>query len=63
MAGLSHVQPLQFVQAPSGILQTVRAMTPEVGNFPPLPGIFPDYAAPVIRTNAAGERELIIPAS
>jgi putative SOS response-associated peptidase YedK len=45
----------------AGILQMVQAMTPDVGNFPPLPGIFPDYAAPVIRTNAAGERELAMP--
>lgn len=45
----------------AGILQMVRAMTPEVGNVPPLPGIFPDYPAPVIRTNAAGERELAMP--
>ena len=42
----------------AGVRELVRALTPEVGNFPPLPGIFPDYAAPVIRTNAAGEREL-----
>ena len=42
----------------AGIIQMVRAMTPDVGNLPPMPGIFPDYAAPVIRTNAAGEREL-----
>ena len=46
----------------AGILQMVRAMTPEVGNFPPLPGIFPDYQAPVIRATAAGERELATPA-
>jgi putative SOS response-associated peptidase YedK len=45
----------------AGILQMVQAMMPDVGNFPPLPGIFPDYAAPVIRTNAAGERELAMP--
>lgn len=45
----------------AGILQMVRAMTPDAGNFPPLPGIFPDYAAPVIRTNATGERELGMP--
>lgn len=45
----------------AGILQMARAMTSEVGNFPPMPGIFPDYAAPVIRTNAAGERELAMP--
>lgn len=42
----------------AGIRQMVSAMTPEVGNFPPLPGIFPDYAAPIIRTTAAGDREL-----
>lgn len=40
------------------IIQMVEALTPEVGNFPQLPGIFPDYSAPIIRTNAAGDREL-----
>lgn len=45
----------------AGFLQMVRALTLGVGNFPPLPGIFPDYAAPVIRTNAVGERELAMP--
>jgi len=39
----------------------IRAMTADVGNFPPQTGIFPDYAAPVIRTNLAGERELAMP--
>jgi len=28
------------------------------GNLPPLPGIFPDYMAPVIRVSQDGEREL-----
>lgn len=28
-----------------------------VGNFPPMPGVFPDYAAPIIRNTAEG-REL-----
>jgi putative SOS response-associated peptidase YedK len=28
------------------------------GNLPPLPGIFPDYMAPVVRTGRDGEREL-----
>jgi putative SOS response-associated peptidase YedK len=28
-----------------------------VGNLPPMPGIFPDYPAPVVR-NAGAEREL-----
>lgn len=42
----------------AGVRQMVSAMTPDIGNFPPMPGIFPDYAAPVIRTQPNGEREL-----
>lgn len=30
---------------------------PSVGNFPPLPGVFPDYPAPIVRNTAEG-REL-----
>jgi putative SOS response-associated peptidase YedK len=33
------------------------AMTDRTGNMPPLPGIFPDYAAPIVRNQPAG-REL-----
>lgn len=29
------------------------------GNLPPLPGIYPDYAAPIVRNSAAG-RELVV---
>lgn len=32
-------------------------MVDRTGNMPPQPGIFPDYAAPIVR-NAAGDREL-----
>jgi putative SOS response-associated peptidase YedK len=39
------------------ILQFARAMIDSTGNLPPLPGIFPDQAAPVVRT-ADGGREL-----
>ena len=35
-----------------------RAMRDVVGNLPPLPGIFPDTAAPIVRTGADGVREL-----
>jgi putative SOS response-associated peptidase YedK len=28
------------------------------GNLPPLPGVFPDYAAPIVRLGANGTREL-----
>jgi putative SOS response-associated peptidase YedK len=43
----------------------VRQFFPEnpprdrVGNMPPLPGIFPDYQAPIVRTGADG-RELVM---
>lgn len=35
-----------------------RAMTDRTGNMPPLPGIFPDQMAPVVRSGADG-RELV----
>lgn len=31
------------------ILEMVAAMTKDIGNFGPMPGIFPDYAAPILR--------------
>lgn len=39
------------------IRELARAVVDRTGNLPPLPGIFPDYAAPIIRTGAEG-REL-----
>jgi putative SOS response-associated peptidase YedK len=41
-------------QAVRDLARTLRDLT---GNMPPLPGIFPDYQAPVVRNNA-GTREL-----
>ena len=41
----------------AAILAMARAMTDHTGNLPPLPGIYPDYRAPIIR-NGAGGREL-----
>jgi putative SOS response-associated peptidase YedK len=35
------------------------AMTDRTGNMPPLPGIFPDYSAPIVRNGANG-RELVM---
>jgi putative SOS response-associated peptidase YedK len=34
------------------------AMRDITGNLPPLPGVFPDYSAPIVRTAADGVREL-----
>jgi putative SOS response-associated peptidase YedK len=40
-----------------GILQLTRAMVDRTGNLPPMPGVFPDYLAPIVRTGPDG-REL-----
>jgi putative SOS response-associated peptidase YedK len=42
------------------IREMARAMRDRTGNLPPMPGIFPDYPAPIVRTGADGERELVL---
>jgi putative SOS response-associated peptidase YedK len=42
----------------AAILELTRAMRDRTGNLPPLPGIFPDYEAPVVRNAPDGAREL-----
>ena len=39
------------------IREFTRAMTDRAGNLPPMPGVFPDYAAPIVRNQRDG-REL-----
>ena len=39
------------------IIDLVKAILDRSGNMPPLPGIFPDYSAPIVRNTDAG-REL-----
>src|ERR1700692_1805952 len=41
----------------AAIIRLFRVMNRYVGNLPPMPGVFPDYPAPVVR-NAGAEREL-----
>src|SRR3981189_2174701 len=41
----------------AAIAALFRVMNQSVGNLPPMPGVFPDYPAPVVR-NAGAEREL-----
>jgi putative SOS response-associated peptidase YedK len=41
----------------AAIVALFRAVNQSVGNLPPMPGVFPDYPAPVIR-NFGAEREL-----
>jgi putative SOS response-associated peptidase YedK len=36
------------------------AMRDNAGNMPPLPGVFPDYAAPIVRNAPDGVRELVM---
>src|SRR5476651_637822 len=42
----------------AAITAFTRAMRDTTGNLPPLPGIFPDYMAPVVRNASDGVREL-----
>ena len=42
------------------IREFTRAMRDSTGNLPPLPGIFPDTMAPVVRTAPDVERELCL---
>jgi putative SOS response-associated peptidase YedK len=39
------------------IIEFTRAMRDTTGNLPPLPGIFPDYLAPIVRNAPDGVRE------
>ena len=47
------MQPLQHHQQPAGIIALFRVINRYVGNLPPMPGVFPDYPAPLIRNNEA----------
>jgi putative SOS response-associated peptidase YedK len=40
------------------VARAAQAMVDQTGNLPPLPGIFPDHPAPIVRQNAAGDRKL-----
>lgn len=41
----------------AAIRELAEAMTDQTGNLPPMPGVYPDYAAPIVR-HGAGGREL-----
>ena len=42
------------------IRELTRAMRDTTGNLPPMPAVFPDYAAPIVRNLGGGERELTL---
>lgn len=43
----------------AAIRELTRAMVDRTGNLPPMPGIFPDYEAPIVRNGIEG-RELVM---
>src|SRR5881392_2619929 len=43
----------------AAIIALFRVINRYVGNLPPMPGVYPDYPAPVVR-NTKGERELAV---
>jgi putative SOS response-associated peptidase YedK len=49
-----------MTKGPQAIRDAALAMRDISGNWPPLPGVFPDYAAPIVRNAADGARELIM---
>ena len=47
---------LKYFEGAPVIRELARVMRDTTGNLPPLPGIFPDYPAPIVRTGAADSR-------
>ena len=41
----------------AAIIAITRAMRDRTGNLPPMPGIFPDYLAPIVRRRALHRRQ------
>jgi putative SOS response-associated peptidase YedK len=48
-----------LTKGPQAIRDFARARLGDVGDMPPLPGVFPDYLAPILR-NASDGRELVM---
>jgi hypothetical protein len=44
----------------AALIAITRAMRDTTGNLPPMPGIFPEYLAPVVRNARDGVRELAL---
>lgn len=44
----------------AAIIALTRAMRDKTGNLPPLPGIYPDHMAPIVRNAPDGVRELAL---
>src|ERR1700684_4068891 len=44
----------------TAIIELTRALRDRTGNLPPMPGVFPDYLAPIVRSAPDGVRELML---
>jgi putative SOS response-associated peptidase YedK len=49
-----------ITKSQAAILELTRAMRDGTGNLPPMPGVFPDFPAPIVRNAPDGERELML---
>jgi putative SOS response-associated peptidase YedK len=49
-----------MTKSQAAIRELTRAMRDTTGNLPPMPGIFPDYMAPIVRTGPDGAREFVM---
>ena len=47
-----------ITKSQDAIRQFTKAIRDVAGNLPPMPGVFPDYMAPVVRNAPDGVREL-----
>lgn len=56
-AARANVQSLFITTNQAAIIALFRAINHDVDNLPPMPGVFLDYPAPVVR-NASAHREL-----
>ena len=56
ISGMCNLYSVTKGQA--AIRELARAMRDLTGNLPPIPGVFPDYSAPIVRTAPDGVREL-----
>jgi putative SOS response-associated peptidase YedK len=45
----------------AALLALFRAINHNVGNLPPMPGVFPDYPAPVVRNTAHAPKSRGVP--
>jgi putative SOS response-associated peptidase YedK len=48
-----------LIKGQQAIREVYRVMVDRAGNLPPLPAVFPDYAAPIVRNGSEG-RELVM---